>query len=91
MIENYNENPKNFIDYDSELLLKILNKTSFENKNSEDKELFVDANWKINSKKIDKIIPSDNSNLKRILSDFFPNKKIMIQDNNDGSQTILLS
>ena len=34
------------------------------------------------------MIPSDNSNLKRILSDIFPNKKIMIQDNNDGSQTI---
>ena len=34
---------------------------------------------------------SDNSNLKRILSDIFPNKKILIQDNNDGSQTILLS
>ena len=91
MIENYNKNHENFIDYDSELLLKILNKTSFENKNSQDKELFVDENWKINSKKIDKIIPSDHSNLKRILSDFFPNKKIAIQDNNDGSQTIILS
>jgi len=37
------------------------------------------------------IIPKDNSNLKRILSDIFPNKKILIQDNNDGSQTIFLS
>ena len=36
------------------------------------------------------VIPSDNSNLRRILSDIFPNKKIMIQDNNDGSQTIFL-
>ena len=91
MIENYNENPEKFIDYDSEMLLKIINKTSFENKKSEDKELFVDENWKINSKKINKIIPSNNSKLKRILSDIFPNKKIVIQDNNDGSQTILLS
>ena len=36
-------------------------------------------------------ISSDNSNLKRILSDIFPNKKIMVHDNNDGSQTIFLS
>ena len=46
---------------------------------------------KIDSKNMNNIIPSDNSNLKRILSDIFPNKKIMIQDNNDGSQTIFLS
>ncbi len=46
---------------------------------------------KINSKNMSNIIPSDNSNLKRIFSDIFPNKKIVIQDNNDGSQTIFLS
>ena len=57
----------------------------------DDKELFVDENWKINSKNMSNIIHSDNSNLKRILSDIFPNKKIVIQDNNDGSQTIFLS
>jgi len=57
----------------------------------DDKELFVDENWKINSQNMRNIIPSDTSNLKRILSDIFPNKKIMIQDNNDGSQTIFLS
>ena len=91
MIENFKENPDDFKDYDSELLLKIINKTSVETKKSDDKELFVDENWKINSKNMSKIIPSDNSNLKRILSDIFPNKKIVIQDNNDGSQTILLS
>ena len=91
MIENYKENPQEFRDYDSDLLLKILNKASIELKNSDDKELFVDENWKINSKNISNIIPSNNSNLKRILSDIFPNKQIMIQDNNDGSQTIFLS
>ncbi len=91
MIENLKESPEEFIDYDSELLLNILNKTSLENKKDEDKELFVDENWKINSKKMSNIIPSDNSNLERILSDIFPNKKIVIQDNNDGSQTIFLS
>jgi len=91
MIENFKECPEEFKDYDSEMLLKILNKTSLENKKGDDKELFVDENWKINSKNMSNIIPSDNSNLKRILSDIFPNKKIMIHDNNDGSQTIFLS
>ena len=91
MIQNSKERPEEFRDYDSELLLNILNKTSIENKKGDDKELFVDENWKINSKIMRNIITSDNSNLKRILSDIFPNKKIMIQDNNDGSQTIFLS
>ena len=91
MIENLKESPEEFKDYDSELLLKILNKTSLENKKGDDKELFVDENWKINSKNISNIILSDNSNLERILSDIFPNKKIVIKDNNDGSQTIFLS
>ena len=91
MFENYKDSHQEFRDYDSDLLLKILNKTLIETKNSDDKELFVDENWKINSKDMSNIIPSDNSNLKRILSDIFPNKKIMIQDNNDGSQTIFLS
>ena len=90
MIENFKDNPEKFIDYDSELLLKILNKTLIEPKNSDDKELFVDENWKINSKNMDNKIPSDNSNLKRILSDIFPNKKILIEEKNDGSQTIFL-
>ena len=91
MIQNSKENPEKFRDYDSELLLKILNSTSIETKQSCDKELFVDENWKINSKNMNNIIPSDNSNLKRILSEIFPDKKILIQDNNDGSQTIFLS
>ena len=91
MIKNLKESPEEFKDYDSELLLKILKKTLLENKKGDDKELFVDENWKINSKNISNIIPSDNSNLKRILSDIFSNKKIMIKNNNDGSQTIFLS
>ena len=90
MIENFKESPEKFKDYDSELLLKIINKTSVKIKKS-DKELFVDENWKINSKNTSDIIPTDNSNLKRILSDIFPNKKIVIQDKNNGSQTIFLS
>ena len=73
------------------MLLKILNKTLLENKRSDNEELFVDENWKISSKNMDNIITSDNSNLKNILSEIFPDKKILIKDNNDGSQTIFLS
>ena len=91
MIENLKENPEEFKDYDSELLLKILNKTSLENKKCDDKELFVDENWKINSKNMNNKTPSDNSNLKRILSEMFPGKRIMVHDNKDASQTIFLS
>ena len=91
MIENFKESPEEFKDYDSELLLKIINKTSLEIKKSDDKELFVDENWKINSKNMNNKISSKNTNLKRILSDAFPEKKILIKDNKDGSQTIILS
>ena len=90
MIKNLKEVPEEFKDYDSELLLKILNKTSLENEKGDDKELFVDENWKINSKNRNNIITSDNGNLKRILSEIFPDKKISIQNNNDGSQTIFI-
>ena len=91
MIENFKESNEKFKDIDSELLFKIINKTLFEIKKSDYKELFVDENWKINSKNMDKKILSDNSNLKRILSDIFSNKKIVIKDKNDCSQTIFLS
>jgi len=91
MIEDFKESLDEFKDYDSELLLRILNKTSIEIKKVDEKELFVDENWKINSRNMENEISSDNSNLKRILSDIFPNRKIVIQDNNDGSQTIFLS
>ena len=91
MIENFKESPEKFRDYDSQLLLKILNKTSIKRENGDDIELFVDENWKINSKNMNDMNPSDNSNLKRTLSEIFPGKTILIQDNNDGSQTIFLS
>ena len=91
MIKNFRENPEEFKDYDSELLLRIINKTSVEAKKSDDEELFLDEDWRINSKNMSNIIPTDNSNLKRILSDIFPRKKIVIQNNNDKSQTIFLS
>ena len=91
MIENFKTNPEKFGDYDSELLLKILNKSCIETKKTDIRELFADANWKINLKNMDNTNSSDNSNLKRILTEIFPEKKILIKDNNDGSQTINLS
>ena len=90
MIDNFNESSEEFRDYDSELLLKILKNTLIEIKNNDDKELFVDENWRINTKSMSNMIPSRNSNLERILSGLFPDKKILIQDNNE-SQTIFLS
>ena len=90
MIKNFNDKNENLRDYNSELLLKILSQTSTETKNTYDKELFVDENWKINSKNRNNIITSDNGNLKRILSEIFPDKKISIQNNNDESQTIFI-
>ena len=91
MIGYFEENHEKFRDYDSDLLLNILNKTSIETQNSENEELYVDENWKINRKNISNIVTSNNSNLKRILSEIFPDKEILIKDNNDGSQTIFLA
>ena len=90
MIKNFDDKNENLRDYNSELLLKILSQTSTETKNTYDKELFVDENWKINSKHRNNIITPDNGNLQRILSEIFPDKKISIQNNNDGSQTIFI-
>ena len=91
MIVNFKQNSENSRDYNSELLFKILKTTSIESKDVDDKELFVDENWKICSKNMKNLIPPENSNLKRILLENFPDKKILIKDNNDGSQTIFLS
>ena len=90
MNKNFKDKNENLRKYNSELLLKILNQTSIEPQNTNDKELFVDENWKINAKNMNNIIPSDNANLKRILSEIFPDKKISIQNNNDGTQTIFI-
>ncbi len=90
MNKNSKDKNENLREYNSELLLKILNQTSIEPQNTNDKELFVDENQKINAKNMNNIIPSDNTNLKRILSEIFPDKKISIQNNNDGTQTIFI-
>ena len=60
MNRNFKDKNENSRKYNSELLLKILNQTSIEPQNTNDKELFVDENWKINSKNMSNIIPSDN-------------------------------
>ena len=66
MIQSFKDNLGKFRDYDSELLLMILNKASIETENGEDKELFVDENWQINTKEnIDNKNLSSNSNLKK--------------------------
>ena len=44
MIKNLKKGPEEFKDYDSELLLRILNKKSLENEKGDDKDLFVDEN-----------------------------------------------
>jgi len=46
---------------------------------------------KINAKENEYIISNKNKNLKRLLSKSFPNKKITVTDNKDGSQTILIN
>ena len=90
MNKNFKDKNENLRKYNSELLLKILNQTSIEPQNTNDKQLFVNDNWKINAKNMNNIIPSNNANLKRILSEIFPDKKISIQNNNDGTQTIFI-
>ena len=91
MIKNFRDKHDILIDYDSELLLKILNKSSIPTQKADNRELFIDANWKENLRNKDNITSPDNSNLQGILSEIFPEKKILIKDNNDGSQTITLS
>ena len=90
MIENQFYNSENKKDQNSELLLKIMNKALIEEKTNNDKELYVDENWKINSNDSIRIISDENSELKRLLSKSFPNKEITLTDNKDGSQTILI-
>ncbi|KGF97957.1 hypothetical protein EU96_0944 [Prochlorococcus marinus str. MIT 9302] len=46
---------------------------------------------KANAKENEYIISNKNKNLKRLLSKSFPNKKITVTDNKDGSQTILIN
>ena len=90
MIENQFYNSDNKKDYNSDLLLKIINRTLIEEKTNTEKELYVDENWKINTDHSIRMISDENLELKRLLSKSFPNKKITVTDNKDGSQTILI-
>jgi len=87
-----------------ELLLKEQNKLSIENKYNDDVVLEEDRlaleeakqeeriySEKTNAKENEYIISNKNKNLKRFLSKSFPNKKITVTDNKDGSQTILIN
>tara|TARA_B100000131_G_scaffold108125_1_gene104959 strand:- start:571 stop:726 length:156 start_codon:yes stop_codon:yes gene_type:complete len=49
MIQNQFYTSQNKKDYNSELLLKIINRTLIKEETNTEKELYVDENWKINS------------------------------------------
>ena len=60
---------------------------ALENVKAEEERIALE---KAKSEEKKNIIFDKNSNLKRILSESFPNKQILITDNKDGSQTILI-
>ena len=90
MIKKQKGNKENKKDHDSELILKILNKAVVKDQKNNDKELYVDENWKINSRGSTNQISNKNSKLIKILSESFPDKKISVINKKDGSQTILI-
>ena len=83
-------NPEKNKNCNSELVLKIYKKSLIKNKINNEKELYVDENWKISAKVSDKIKCDKNLKLTKILSKSFPNKNISIKDNKDGTQTIYI-
>lgn len=89
-MENQLDNSGNNKDHNSEFLLKVMNRVLIEEQTNNEKELYVDENWKINSDYSKTITFDENSELKKLLSKLFPNKQITISDNKDGSQTILI-
>ena len=90
MIKKNEDSFKSQKDHNSELILKILNTTSADSQKGDEKEYYVDENWKISAKKSKNVISNDASKLKQILSESFPGKEIQITNNIDGSQTILI-
>ena len=87
-----------------ELILKDREKDLIEDKNNDERiaeeERIALENVKAEEERIalekakseekKNVIFDKNTNLKRLLSESFPNKKILITDNKDGSQTILI-
>ena len=74
-----------------DLILKYQKKALIEDLAKKDRELYVDENCKVNSEGLKNIIPEEDSKLKRLLSQSFPDKKITVTDNKDGSQTIFIN
>ena len=60
---------------------------AFENAKAEEERIAFENNM---AKEELNINSDKNLNLKRLLSESFPNKTISVTDNNDGSQTILI-
>ena len=86
-----------------ELILKYQKKVLIKDQTNENKRLYLDQNLKINAKYLKNIISDDHfkfqrifskvipfSKLKTVLNKSFPDKKITVTDNKDGSQTILI-
>ena len=60
---------------------------AFENAQAEEERIVFEN---VIGKEEQNIYSDKNLNLKRLLSESFPNKTISVTDNNDGSQTILI-
>ena len=88
MNQNKFDKAEKLKELNSELLLKILNNACIQDANKYEEELYVDQNWKINSKDLTNKISKKNQNLEKILSDSFPEKKVNVTINRDGSETI---
>ena len=86
-----------------DLIPKYHKKFLIKDETNENKKLYLDENLKITAKDLNNIISNYNSKLKRIFSKVipysklktllhksFPDKKITVTDNKDGSQTILI-
>ena len=70
-----------------ELILKYQKKVLIKDRTNQNKKLYLDDNLKL-TRILSKLIPY--SNLKTLLQKSFPDKKITVKDNKDGSQTILI-
>ena len=85
------------------LILKYQKKVLIKDRTNQNKKIYLEENLKINTKYLKNIISDKNLNFKRILSKLipysnlktllhksFPDKKITVKDNKDGSQTIFI-
>ena len=75
MIENQFYNSDNKKHYNSDFLLKIMNRTLIEEKTNTEKELYVDENWKINADFSQSIKSDENLELKKYFLNYFQIKK----------------